>query len=442
MSEELLSGEQQAFFAEHGYLVVRGALPAAHLARVSAAVERVAREALVDGPGLHHFEQTPQGARLARSEELIEHCPVLRELICTGSLPARVAALLGEEAVLYKEKINHKSPGGAGFAPHQDAPAWRFVEHHISAMVALDPATPASGGLEVATGHTRGLLPHTSGRLQAEVVARLDWKPVELSPGDVLFFDSHTPHRSGPNTTAHPRRALYITWNARSKGDFRARYYADKRAEFAASDGTFDGRRLRISVNDDFLGAPVAPPARSLDELVARYDSPRAHELYDEAVTELVHGLQCAEVALADGASEATIAAALLHDVGHLLVGDLFPIDEALDRDWKHEEVGARYLERFFGPEVTEPVRMHVMAKRYLVATDADYAAALSPSSVRSLAVQGGAMSAEEQAAFAALPGFAAATQVRRYDDLGKDPELVPRPFRAFVPLLERLARR
>ena len=98
--------------------------------------------------------------------------------------------------------------------------------------------------------------------------------------------------------------------------------------------------------------------------------------------------------------------------------------------------------EKFFGPEVTEPVRMHVMAKRYLVATDPDYAAALSPSSVRSLAVQGGPMSAEEQAAFAALPGFAAATQVRRYDDLGKDPERVPRPFRAFVPLLERLARR
>ena len=85
---------------------------------------------------------------------------------------------------------------------------------------------------------------------------------------------------------------------------------------------------------------------------------------------------------------------------------------------------------------------MHVAAKRYLVATDPDYAAALSPSSVRSLAVQGGPMDATEQQAFEALPGFAAAVRVRRYDDVGKDPAMATRPFRAFVPLLERLATR
>ncbi|HCH63770.1 MAG TPA: metal-dependent phosphohydrolase [Deltaproteobacteria bacterium] len=179
-----------------------------------------------------------------------------------------------------------------------------------------------------------------------------------------------------------------------------------------------------------------------MSELVSRYDGPSAQQLYDEEVTELVHGLQCAEFALADGADEATIAAALLHDVGHLLVGDLFPIDAPLERDWQHEAVGARYLSRFFGPAVTEPVRLHVAAKRYLVATDAAYAAALSPSSVRSLAVQGGPMSPSEQREFEALPGFASAVRVRRYDDAGKDPNMSTRGFQAFVPLLERLATR
>lgn len=437
-----LSADQQAFFAAHGYLVLRGVLPGHQVDRLRTAVGRFERHAVVDGPGLHHFEQTPAGPRLARSEDLIPHDDVLRNFICGGVLLAWLGDLFGEPAVLYKEKVNYKHPGGAGFAPHQDAPAYRFVDHHISAMVPLDPATRASGCLSVATGHTRGTLPNTRGRIVCEVAETLDWVPVEVFPGDVLLFDSYAPHRSGTNTSDHARRALYLTYNAARHGDFRDRYYADKKAELATADGTFAGERVRISVNDDFLGRPVARPTRDLTDLVARYEGPQAQQLYDEEVTELVHGLQCAEVALAEGQDEATIAAALLHDVGHLLVGDLFPIDAELDRDWKHEEVGARYLARWFGPAVTEPVRMHVAAKRYLVATDPTYAATLTPSSVRSLAVQGGPMSEAEQRAFEALPGCAAAVKVRRYDDLGKDPELEPRPFSAFVPMLERLALR
>lgn len=442
MSEPVLTPSQRAFFSTHGYLVLRGVLPPEQVAALQTSVARFERHALVTGPGLHHFEETEHGARLARSEDLIPHDAMLRSFICSGTVIEAVGALMGEPAVLYKEKVNYKHPGGAGFAPHQDATAYRFVDHHISVMVPLDAATVESGCLYVAPGHDRGILPNARGCLLQSVADELEWTPVEVYPGDVLLFDSYAPHRSETNRTEHARRALYLTYNARSAGDFRDRYYADKVAEFGRADGTFDGDRVRISVNDDFLGRPVAEPARALDELVARYEGPVAQKLYDEAVTELVHGLQCAEVALADGADEATIAAALLHDVGHLLVGDLFPIDAPLDRDWKHEQVGARYLSRFFGPAVTEPVRMHVAAKRYLVATDADYAAALSPSSVRSLAVQGGPMDAAEQRAFEALPGFAAAVRVRRYDDAGKDPAMATRPFRAFVPLLERLATR
>ena len=360
----------------------------------------------------------------------------------SAPLTAELLALFAEPGVLFKEKVNYKHPGGGGFAPHQDAPAYRFVDHHISAMVPLDPATERSGCLWVARGHAEGRMPERAGRLLPGVAEKLDWQAVEVFPGDVLLFDSYAPHKSGTNRGEAPRRALYLTYNALSAGDFRDRYYADKKAEFAEQGGTFGGERVRISVNDDFLGKPVAAPTRPLSDLVDRYAGPQAHQLYDEAVTELMHGLQCAEVAVKDGADEATIAAALLHDVGHLLVGDLFPIDAELDRDWKHEDVGARYLARWFGPEVTEPVRMHVAAKRYLVATDPAYAATLTPSSVRSLAVQGGPMSVGEQADFEAQAGFDTAVKVRRYDDLGKDPQMRTRAFADFVPMLERLAAR
>lgn len=441
-----LTPAQKDAFVRDGWLVLHGALEPETLSRLDAWTAEVDAWAHHDGPGLHHFEQTDHGSRVARSEDIVPHHPGLADFICNGAILQWVGELLGEDAVLYKEKINHKQPGGAGFAPHQDAPAYRFVDHHISVMVPLDPATPATGGLAFAPGYQRGRLPEERGRIDPAVVETLAWRDVPAAPGDVVLFDSFTPHRSGTNTSDRPRRAWYLTYNALSKGDHRDRYYADKRAEFESQGGDFDGERARISVNDDFLGRPAPRPgARKptpIEELFARFDSPQAGQLYDEAITELEHGLQCAALARRHGDDDATIAAALLHDVGHLLIGDLFPIEAELDRDWKHEEVGARYLARWFGPEVTEPVRMHVAAKRYLVATEPDHAAALTPSSIRSLAVQGGPMTAEECRAFEARPGWERAVKVRRYDDWGKDPEVEAAPFVRYESLLRGLAER
>lgn len=440
-----LTPEQQASFAENGWLVLRGALDQTTLDRLQAWVEQLDEWAWLDGPGMHHFEQTDGGAKLARSEDLIPHHPGLRGFICEGDIIGWVGDLLGEPAVLYKEKINYKHAGGAGFAPHQDATAYRFVDHHISVMVPIDAATPESGGLSFTRQFPNEALPNDSGRLLPEAAEALDWLPVSVDPGDVVLFDSFAPHRSGTNTSGNPRRAFYLTYNALSKGDWRDRYYADKKAEFEAEGHDFGGERARISVNDDFLGKPAERPQRHrrrpIQELFDRFHSPQADHLYDEAITELEHGLQCGALARRDGADEATIAAALLHDVGHLLIGDLFPIEATLEKDWKHEDVGARYLARWFGPEITEPVRMHVAAKRYLTAKDPSYFAGLSPSSVRSLEVQGGPMSDDECAAFEALPGFETAVAVRRWDDEGKDPDLHVPGFAAYEDMLRRLVR-
>mgnify|MGYP000885623130 CR=1 FL=1 len=256
-----LDDEQRSAWERDGSLVLRGALDPARVAEIAAWVDEVEGWARAGGPGLHHFEQTDAGPTIARSEDLIGHHAGLRALLTEGLLPDLAGQLFGEPALLYKEKVNYKQPGGGGFAPHQDAPAYRFVDHHVSVMVPLDPATEASGCLWVAQGHTRGLLPMEGLRgLRDDVVAELDWRPVELAPGDLLWFDSYAPHRSGTNTTDRARRALYLTYNAASAGDFRTTYYADKVAEFDALDGA--GDRVRLSITDDFLGRPVeAPPA-------------------------------------------------------------------------------------------------------------------------------------------------------------------------------------
>ncbi len=252
----ILDPGQQAAYGRDGYLVLRDVLTAAQVAEVTAWVDEVAAWAAVDGPGLHHFEQTDIGPALARSEDLVGHHPGLRSLLTQGLVPDLAGELLGEPAALYKEKVNYKPPGGAGFAPHQDAPAYRFVDFHVSCMLPLEAATEASGCLWVADGRPREVLAMDGLRgLSDEVVAALDWHPVELVPGDLLWFDSYVPHRSGTNVTDRPRRALYLTYNAAATGDFRATYYEDKQATFAGLDG--EGDRARLSITDDFLGRPV-----------------------------------------------------------------------------------------------------------------------------------------------------------------------------------------
>lgn len=252
-----------ARWRETGWLLLRGVLDDETVRRTAAAVAEVetwADRAFADeeAPGLHHWEMTDDGPALARSEDLIGSHEHLRSLICDGPILAMASALFGEPAVLYKEKINHKRPGGAGFAPHQDATAYRFVDHHVSCMVPIDPATSDSGCLSVVSGMHDGLLPtEEGGRMETTFADGLGWEVAEVEPGDVLWFDSYTPHRSGTNTSDAPRRALYLTYNAASAGDFRDTYYADKRAEFGAAGGTFDDERVRLSISDDFLGRPV-----------------------------------------------------------------------------------------------------------------------------------------------------------------------------------------
>ena len=167
-----------------------------------------------------------------------------------------------------------------------------------------------------------------------------------------------------------------------------------------------------------------------LAAIAALFDGPGARDYLGEAVTIGVHMRQAGALAETAGAAAPLVAAALLHDVGHL----------RNETDSRHGTGGARWLSQWFGPAVTEPVRLHVAAKRYLCAAEPGYFARLSPESVRTLALQGGPMTPAQAAAFEALPCAPDAVAVRRWDDQAKDPAVTPPEFSHFVPLLEALA--
>ena len=158
--------------------------------------------------------------------------------------------------------------------------------------------------------------------------------------------------------------------------------------------------------------------APALDQIHAAF-ARRGHEGYGEGVSQLDHAIQCGAFAERDGASAALVAAAFLHDIGHLL-HDL-PQDVADSGvDTQHESVGSAWLSQYFGPQVTEPVRLHVAAKRYLAATEPGYFDQLSDASRLSLKLQGGPMTSTQARAFEAEPFFADAVRLRRWDEEGK----------------------
>jgi phosphonate degradation associated HDIG domain protein len=177
----------------------------------------------------------------------------------------------------------------------------------------------------------------------------------------------------------------------------------------------------------------------SSDEVLCIYDGSGSAAYFGEAVSMSEHGLQTAYFAQAAGADDALIVAALLHDIGHLIE----PAPENI-ADWnsdaRHELTGSRWLAARFGPEVSEPVRLHVPAKRYLCATDPAYFGKLSCASVLTLKLQGGPMAAEEIAAFEAEACYREAILVRQWDDRGKIAGLRTPQFAHYRALIERLA--
>ena len=185
-----------------------------------------------------------------------------------------------------------------------------------------------------------------------------------------------------------------------------------------------------------------AGPATATDvaEIIDLYER-WGRENYDEGLSQTEHALQTAALAVAAGAPDELVAAALLHDIGHLL--DLAAAEGhwiPSDIDLAHESVGARHLATLFPPTVTGPIALHVRAKRYRAAVDAHYAATLSEGSTRSLQIQGGPMTADEVATFESNPGFEAAVALREWDDGGKLDGLRVAPLDEYRDLLERVA--
>lgn len=223
----------------HGWVVLRSALSGPETADLLRWTGEVEGWPETPGKWMRYYERRagqPAERMLARIENYLPWHEGLAGLFGQARVRDVLASCCGEPVVLFKDKINFKLPGGAGFADHQDAPAYVDfgVDHHLTLMAPADPFTLENGCLEMAMNACeRVMLPQKpDGTLREDVMAGLEVQPVLAVPGDLIVFDAWVPHRSGPNRSSGPRRVHYLTYNPASAGDHRADYYARKRQVF------------------------------------------------------------------------------------------------------------------------------------------------------------------------------------------------------------------
>ena len=255
----VLSSEQLEAWDRDGYLIIKDALPKETVANLSRMADDIA--ALPESNEsndfehpwmVHHEKSKIDGSiNICRVENFCKNNKEWGE-ICFGVVEDLVSQAYRENAVLFKDKLNYKGPGGGNFLCHQDATAYAtedLASRHISVMVAVDAATPQNGPLQITAGrHLEGIIKNDAGVVDSEVEAKMEFIDVLTMPGDLVLFDSFLPHRSDANMSDGWRRLAYLTFNKASEGDLHEAYYDKKRETMRSGDAG------SISINKDFGG--------------------------------------------------------------------------------------------------------------------------------------------------------------------------------------------
>lgn len=238
-----LRDEDLGHFRTKGYTVQRGFLAPAAVGEISRWLDDLQSPGTPVAGEARYYEQSPATGKgiLVRVEHILgDHNPAISRLLLAPHVLAACTQLLGEPPVLFKEKVNYKLPGCRADKLHQDqAAGWNaYADFFVTMAVAIDPNRRDNAALSfLATGnydHHGLMAPEWQPLTDADPPYDPpgDYELIEAAPGDVVFFDSYVPHGSPPNTSSAPRRNVYLTFNRRSAGDLRQRYYADKWASY------------------------------------------------------------------------------------------------------------------------------------------------------------------------------------------------------------------
>ncbi|MGC1952179.1 MAG: phytanoyl-CoA dioxygenase family protein [Gammaproteobacteria bacterium] len=235
LTKPTLLKRHRTAFLDTGYLVLRQAFRPPEVDEMARWADELLERP--ERPGSHwvYWEPSllePGRKVVSRIENIAPFHEGFRQL--SEVLKGLCDELFGEPAVLFKEKINYKMPGGDGFKPHQDSQAgWeKYAKDFISVLVSIDKATVENGCLQMVRGFHRQGLYREWEPLTEQDMAEMQFFPCPTDKGDIVMFDSYTPHASAPNRSNSVRRIYFATYNRLSAGDHRAAYYADKHQSY------------------------------------------------------------------------------------------------------------------------------------------------------------------------------------------------------------------
>ncbi len=238
MERQYLTNKEMADFNRDGFLVIKKMVSPREINELSRWIDELAQRPPEKGKMMAYYEESllSKGQKiLSRIEKFADTHEGFKAFMNDGKMLGRASELLGEPAVLFKEKINFKLHGGGGFKPHQDIqPGWDdYASYFISVLVTIDKSTVENGCLELAAGHhKRGLIGRKWEPLEGKELGGITFVKYPMEPGDVAFFDCFVPHQSEPNLTGKPRRNIYLTYNRLSEGEAREKYFSDKRKSY------------------------------------------------------------------------------------------------------------------------------------------------------------------------------------------------------------------
>ena len=241
-------------YASQGWTLVPGFFSAGETEQLVRFTEEVCELPEIAGAQMIYREPSLLDSNAHIVQRIENFCPYhlgFDKLIRGGRLQAAVEKLFGDPAILFKDKINFKMSGGAGFEPHQDQQAgWStYAPLFVTALVSIDATSVDNGCLELSSSSRQSrLIGREWEPLTVQDMAGLELRPVPTRRGDVMFFDSYVPHASRPNLTRDQRRVLYVTYNRASDGDHRVSYFADKRASFPPDIERVPGVEYRFRV--------------------------------------------------------------------------------------------------------------------------------------------------------------------------------------------------
>ena len=241
-------------FKDKGFVIVRNLFTIEEMRAVKNHTLNLLNKKPMAGKEMVYLEESlkaPGEKQVSRIENFLPFNNQLNKLFNDGRLMIYLKELFGETAVLFKDKINYKQPGEGIAAPHQDMQSnWSdFADFFISVQVCIDENTIENGCLQVCSGYNKnGLIGKRWEPLTEELMKNMEFIDFTGNPGDCIFFDCYTPHKSTANMSDKSRNNLYLTYNPISQGDHRETYFSGKRIDFPPDNERKPGQNLKYRV--------------------------------------------------------------------------------------------------------------------------------------------------------------------------------------------------